>query len=68
MRRRPTASYNLNAFPKRLLKDVSGTFCPICNNPVAMESAKTDENGHAVHEDCYVLKIKLEKATADPHT
>jgi hypothetical protein len=32
--------------------------CPICTLPVNMENCKTDENGRAVHEECYVLKIK----------
>jgi hypothetical protein len=32
--------------------------CPICALPVAIETSKTDENGRAVHEECYVLKIK----------
>ena len=31
--------------------------CCICNNPVSLESSKTDEDGQAVHEDCYVLKF-----------
>lgn len=36
-------------------------FCPICDKPVPLESAKTDEDGKAIHEDCYVsaLKFKL---------
>jgi hypothetical protein len=31
--------------------------CCICTNPVSLETSKTDENGQAVHEDCYVLKL-----------
>jgi two-component sensor histidine kinase len=31
--------------------------CCICKSPVLLESSKTDENGQAVHEDCYVLKV-----------
>jgi len=58
MRRRSPARYNPNASPQRILKDVPGSPCPICNKLVAMESAKTDENGHAVHEDCYVVIVK----------
>lgn len=37
--------------------------CPICNKSVVLESAKTDENGGAVHEECYLLKICLKAAT-----
>lgn len=32
--------------------------CPICSLPVIIEKCKTDENGKAVHEECYVLKIR----------
>lgn len=30
------------------------TCCCICGNPVALEMSKTDEQGVAVHEECYV--------------
>ena len=40
--------------------------CPMCNKSVALESAKTDENGKATHEECYLLKIGLKAATAAP--
>jgi anti-sigma regulatory factor (Ser/Thr protein kinase) len=32
--------------------------CCICNSPVLLETNKTDEDGQAVHEDCYVLKLR----------
>ncbi|HLZ41137.1 MAG TPA: hypothetical protein VKQ11_09255 [Candidatus Sulfotelmatobacter sp.] len=32
-------------------------FCLICNQPVPLETAKTNEDGHAVHEQCYLDKI-----------
>ena len=28
--------------------------CSICREPVGVETAKTDENGKPVHEDCYI--------------
>lgn len=31
--------------------------CSICNKPVTLETAKTNELGRAVHEECYVLKV-----------
>jgi len=34
--------------------------CWICGNPVALEECKTDEDGQAVHELCYVEKVKWE--------
>jgi hypothetical protein len=31
--------------------------CCICNDPVLLETSKTDEFGQALHEECYVLKL-----------
>lgn len=31
--------------------------CPVCNEPVLLETCKTDENGQATHEECYVERI-----------
>lgn len=39
--------------------------CSICHKPVNLETAKIDENGFAVHEDCYVPKI-IEKLATVP--
>jgi len=36
--------------------------CPICNAPVGLEAAKTDEQGTAIHEECYVLELQLRRA------
>ena len=33
--------------------------CRICNDPVLLETSKTDEYGQAVHEECYVLNLSL---------
>jgi hypothetical protein len=32
--------------------------CSICGKPVTLETSKTDELGKAVHEGCYLVKIK----------
>ena len=32
--------------------------CCVCNSPVLVETSKTDEYGQAVHEECYVLKLR----------
>lgn len=32
--------------------------CAICNAAVSLETAKTDEDGAAIHEACYVLRMK----------
>lgn len=35
--------------------------CAICDKPVSLEAAKSDEEGRVVHEQCYVLKLKKEQ-------
>jgi hypothetical protein len=35
--------------------------CSICNLPVALNNAKTDEDGSAVHEECYLIKLGVAK-------
>ena len=37
--------------------------CPICNKEVLLETAKTDEDGRALHEECYLLKLNLKRST-----
>ena len=32
--------------------------CHLCNRPVDIEASGTDENGKAVHEECYVKVIR----------
>ncbi len=34
--------------------------CSICDKPVPLEAAKTDEHGRAIHEDCYWIKVRSE--------
>jgi hypothetical protein len=38
--------------------------CPICGKPVTLETSKTDEQGKAVHESCYLLKMLQRKNLA----
>ncbi len=33
--------------------------CWICGNRVQLEKCKTDEDGRAVHEECYTIRILL---------
>ena len=42
--------------------------CSLCNEAVEIETAKTDENGDAVHEECYVLKIQSRHTTVRTKT
>jgi hypothetical protein len=37
--------------------------CCLCRRAVPLENSKTDERGLAVHEDCYVLQLGLERMT-----
>jgi hypothetical protein len=36
---------------------------PICNKEVQLETAKTDEVGRALHEECYLLRLNLRRST-----
>ena len=45
----------------RLFKKAPSLRCAIFNKPVPLETAKTDSDGKAVHEDCYFIKIKLKR-------
>jgi len=38
--------------------------CILSNNPVLLRSSKTDEDGKAVHEECYLLRMRLKRATS----
>jgi hypothetical protein len=40
--------------------------CSICEKAVSIESAKADEYGRAIHEECYALKVRLKQATTPP--
>jgi len=33
---------------------MSTSLCPICDKPLELETSKTDEDGRAVHEHCYI--------------
>lgn len=35
--------------------------CSVCGKPLAVETAKTDGNGQAVHEECYLASIRSQK-------
>ena len=42
--------------------------CCICAQLVPLETSKTDEQGHAVHEDCYVRKTIRKIKPDDPNS
>jgi hypothetical protein len=52
--------------PKLASSESALVRCALCQMPVPLESVKTDENGKAVHEECYLLRLRLEQATTPP--
>jgi|HubBroStandDraft_6_1064221.scaffolds.fasta_scaffold785987_2 hypothetical protein len=42
--------------------------CGICNKPVELDIAVTDQDGKPVHEECYVLKVRQEDAKKPPES
>jgi hypothetical protein len=38
--------------------------CGICTKSIPLETSKTDERGHAIHEGCYLLRLRLLDATS----
>ena len=44
--------------------------CAICQEPVRLETAKTDEDGKPVHEDCYLQRLmaSLQDPPSPEHT
>ncbi|HEV3512692.1 MAG TPA: hypothetical protein VGS05_13385 [Candidatus Sulfotelmatobacter sp.] len=40
---------------------VSPVICQICKQPVILETARIDERGKAVHEDCYLRAIQAQQ-------
>lgn len=39
---------------------IDSTTCWICGKEVSLQNCRIDERGRAVHEECYVARIKLE--------
>jgi hypothetical protein len=58
------------AFPS-LVVDVAMAFpaspflCSLCNEPVDLRTAKTDEHGKPIHEECYVLQMQMTREMLD---
>jgi len=50
----------------RFHRHLQVVLCSICEQPVSLESAKADEYGRTIHEECYALKMKLKQATTPP--
>jgi len=41
----------------RFWREKPSILCAICSKPILIETAKTDTDGQAVHEECYFQKI-----------
>lgn len=50
---------NLQTHTPASLNVGSTRFCWICGRAVSLESCKADEHGNMVHEDCYLVRMKL---------
>lgn len=51
-------------------KPIREPVCPFCGLTVHLETAKTDEQGRATHEKCYLLQIQSQMRKlkdADPN-
>jgi hypothetical protein len=61
-------TYPWSEIPKQSLRSLLASgqtpLCLICNAPVLLETAKTDERGNAIHEECYLLKVRLQRETS----
>jgi hypothetical protein len=53
----------LHVYPGSISRENTVPLCPICKKAVPLETANTDEHGRAMHEECYLLKVRLEDAT-----
>lgn len=49
------------------LSSVRAPICSICHQPVPLNDAKTDEDGNAIHEACYLVKLGMTKPPIGSH-
>jgi hypothetical protein len=40
--------------------------CPVCKKPVALETAKADSLGRAIHGECYLRLVREKQSTYSP--
>jgi hypothetical protein len=51
-------NHHVNPFP----------ICPFCNEAVDLETTKTNEDGKAVHEECYIKSISPPRSAPSAST
>lgn len=47
------------------LVSLPAPICSICHKPVPLNNAKTDEDGIAIHEACYLVKLGVSPGSED---
>jgi len=55
----------LQPYKESSLANAQLTMCHLCNQPVELKDAKTDEGRRAVHEECYLRKIRSKTELPD---
>jgi hypothetical protein len=54
----PTSGAPKSDVPRIVSVPVSSApLCAVCNQPVPLELAKTDEAGRAIHDECYLQRV-----------
>ena len=53
---------------RKMMPSTSQPQCWICSQPCQLEDCKIDEEGHAVHDECYAAKLALEKGSQSPES
>ena len=53
---------------RKMMPSTSQPQCWICSQPCHLEDCKIDEEGHAVHDECYAVKLAPEKGSQSPES
>ena len=54
----PTSGVSESSFPNAVsISSSQAPLCVVCNQPVTLEMAKTDETGRAIHDECYLQRV-----------
>ena len=54
----PTSGVPESSVPNAVsISSSQSPLCVVCNQPVKLEMAKTDETGRAIHDECYLQRV-----------
>jgi len=53
----PSGAPKSDVLPVVSIPASQAPLCAVCNQPVPLELAKTDEAGRAIHDECYLHKV-----------